>query len=251
MGTTTSSRTTTSVTEGSSECISGATGLRAAGSGNIVRGNHIHDNNIAGFDPEWEAGGLKATVQTDLLVDGNVVDHNAGPGIWCDIYCSKVTISDNRVSYNTHAGIFYEVSRSGVIERNTAWANGFGKNVWGWGAGILVSSSQDTAVTGNVVAWNARTGISVISQDRTDWPDVTATGDTVQRQHDGRRHRIEPPLLGTGLERPPVWPDPREPRLGRSLLDRRERWRAVPLARSTSTRSTRSTRPPARKAGRT
>ena len=158
----------------------GGDGTPTTGGGNIVRGNHIHDNNVAGFDPEWEAGGLKATVQTGLVVEDNVVERNAGPGIWCDIYCTDVTISGNHVSQNTHAGIFYEVSSKGTITGNVAWANGFGKHVWGWGAGILVSSSQDTSVSGNVVAWNASTGISVISQDRTDWPDVKAIGDTVR-----------------------------------------------------------------------
>jgi parallel beta-helix repeat protein len=157
----------------------GGDGTSATGRGNIVRDNTIHDNNIAGFDPEWEAGGLKATVQSGLVLDGNTVDHNAGPGLWCDIYCTDVTITGNRLSANTHAGIFYEVSRRGRISGNVAWSNGFGKNVWGWGAGILVSTSQDTEVSDNVVAWNARTGISVISQHRTDWPDVSATGDTV------------------------------------------------------------------------
>jgi parallel beta-helix repeat protein len=157
----------------------GGDGTSATGRGNIVRDNTIHDNNVAGFEPEWEAGGLKATVQSGLVLDGNTVDHNAGPGLWCDIYCSDVTITGNRLSDNTHAGIFYEVSRGGHISDNVAWSNGYGKNVWGWGAGILVSTSQDTEVSGNIVAWNARTGISVISQHRTDWPDVSATGDYV------------------------------------------------------------------------
>jgi parallel beta-helix repeat protein len=154
----------------------GGDGTPDTGSGNIVRDNTIHDNNIAGFDPEWESGGLKATVQTNLTLADNVVEYNAGPGLWCDIYCSNVTITGNRVSENTHAGIFYEVSRGGRINGNVAWANGFGKHSWGWGAGILVSTSQDTDVSDNLVAWNASAGISIVSQHRTDWPDVTATG---------------------------------------------------------------------------
>lgn len=153
----------------------GGSGTPADGQGNVVSGNRIHDNNLARFDPEWEAGGLKATVQRDLVVSGNEVNNNIGPGLWCDIYCARVRIADNHVHDNTYAGISYEVSSSGTIVGNSVWRNGFGKRRWGWGAGILLSSSGQTTVTDNVVAWNATSGISVISQHRTDWPDVEAT----------------------------------------------------------------------------
>ncbi len=149
------------------------------GHDNVVRGNHIHNNNLALFDPEWEAGGFKATVQTNLVVEENEVDHNVGPGIWCDIYCDGVSIVDNDVHNNTHAGIFYEVSSNGRILENKVWSNGAGKPQWAWGAGILVSSSGTTEVARNVSAWNYRAAISVISQHRTDWPDVQPTGITV------------------------------------------------------------------------
>ncbi len=150
----------------------GGSGTPQDGQGNIVRGNRIHDNNIAGFDPEWEAGGLKATVQTGLLLQGNEVDHNDGPGLWCDIYCRGTVYRANRVHDNTYAGIMEEVSYDGLITANVAWNNGYGKAVWGWGAGILVSSSTGTEVSNNTLAWNARSGVSVISQNRQDWPNV-------------------------------------------------------------------------------
>jgi parallel beta-helix repeat protein len=154
----------------------GGSGTLVDGHDNVVRGNRIHNNNLAVFDPEWEAGGLKATVQTNLVVKDNEVDDNIGPGIWCDIYCRDVSIAGNRVHDNTHAGIFYEVSSYGHILDNEVWSNGAGKPQWGWGAGILVSSSGTTEVARNVSAWNDRAAISVISQHRTDWPDVQPTG---------------------------------------------------------------------------
>ena len=146
---------------------------------NVVRGNRVHHNNLAGFEPEWEAGGMKATVQVGLVVERNEFDDNAGPGIWCDIYCRDVLIAENRVHDNTHAGIMYEVSSNARIVDNVVWANGAGKPDWGWGAGILLSSSGTTEVTGNTSAWNQQAAISVISQDRTDWPDVEPIGITV------------------------------------------------------------------------
>ncbi|MGZ3587819.1 MAG: right-handed parallel beta-helix repeat-containing protein [Candidatus Limnocylindrales bacterium] len=138
------------------------------GSGNVVRGNRIHGNNTANFDPEWEAGGMKATVQSGLVFEDNEVYDNHGPGFWCDIYCRDITVRDNRIHNNTHAGVMFEVGTGATISHNVVWQNGWGKAVWGWGAGILISSAGGAAVSGNILAWNA-TGISIISQDRQDW----------------------------------------------------------------------------------
>jgi len=144
------------------------------GQGNVVRNNRIYANNTAGFDPGWEAGGLKATRQTGLLMEGNEVYDNAGPGLWCDINCRNITVRGNRVHDNSHSGIFFEISDGATITGNAVWRNGFGFTPWGWGAGILVSSSSNANVYGNTVAWNAD-GIAVISQNRGDpaWNSVT------------------------------------------------------------------------------
>jgi parallel beta-helix repeat protein len=151
----------------------GQLGVHLGGDGtngrdNVLRDSDIHDNNTTGFDPEWEAGGLKATRQIGLKLIGNTVSDNAGPGLWCDIYCHDIVVSGNRVHDNTHAGIFFEVSTGATINDNRVWENGWGKPSWGWGAGILISSSGGADVHHNIVAWNYA-GISVISQDRQDW----------------------------------------------------------------------------------
>jgi parallel beta-helix repeat protein len=149
------------------------------GRDNLVAGNHIYGNNTASYDPDWEAGGLKATEQTGLVLEDNEVDHNTGPGLWCDIYCSNVVVRNNRVHDNTYAGIMFEVSAGAKIYNNDVWSNGSGKAVWGWGAGILISSASGAEVYDNVLAWNARSGVSVISQHRTDWPDATTADNYV------------------------------------------------------------------------
>jgi nitrous oxidase accessory protein NosD len=148
------------------------------GRGNIVRDTIIRDNNTAGFDAEWEAGGLKATRQRDLVLTGNTVRDNRGPGLWCDIDCFSIEIVDNLVRDNTHAGIFFEISEGALIAENRVWSNGWAKPDWGWGAGILVSSAGGAEVRDNVVAWNAA-GISVVSQDREDAP-ASITGIRVE-----------------------------------------------------------------------
>jgi nitrous oxidase accessory protein NosD len=138
------------------------------GRDNVLRNSRIYANNTAGFDVEWEAGGLKATRQTRLRLEGNEVYDNAGPGFWCDIYCRDIVVAGNRIHHNSKTGIEFEVSTGATIRGNWIWENGWGKASWGWGAGIGVYSSGGAEVYDNIVAWNY-SGISVISQDRQDW----------------------------------------------------------------------------------
>jgi hypothetical protein len=145
----------------------------------LVRGNKIHENNTEDFDPEWEAGALKAAGDVSrLTVDGNEVYGNGGPGIWCDIDCRSIVVSSNRVHDNALAGIFFEISDGASIHGNAVWENGWSKPSWGWGAGILISSSGHAEVYGNALGWNAD-GISVISQDRGDAPATAGIGNHV------------------------------------------------------------------------
>lgn len=141
------------------------------GSGNLlVQGCRIHDNNTEEFNVEWEAGGLKIAVANNVTLDGNEAFDNRGPGLWLDIAADDAIIKNNRVYRNTYAGIWFEVSDGAQIFNNVTWMNGFGKNTYGWGAGILISCARNAEVYNNVAAWDAD-GISVISINRDhDWP---------------------------------------------------------------------------------
>jgi hypothetical protein len=132
----------------------------------LVARNAIHHNNPdRRYDPEWEAGAGKAAGVLRVTFESNRVYANRGPGLWCDIDCRDVAYLNNRVYQNERAGIFFEISDGAVISGNRLWENGWRKTEWGWGAGILISSSRNVEITNNIVAWNAD-GISVISQDR-------------------------------------------------------------------------------------
>lgn len=131
----------------------------------LVQGNQIRDNNLAGFDPEWEAGGLKMTTMTRLTLANNEVSNNDGWGLWCDIDCRDTTITGNRVHDNTRIGISYEISRRGTITNNVVWDNGFGLTGWGRGSGIICQNCTATTIADNVVAW-CPDGITVTEQDR-------------------------------------------------------------------------------------
>ena len=145
----------------------GQTGVHSGdgGSDDLISGNRIHDNDRCGFDTGWDGGGLKFCNNTNTVFEMNEIWNNRGPGIWCDIDCGNITIRDNRIYHNGGAGIHFEISRSGHITGNMVWDNGRGFSEWGWGAGILLSSSRECEVASNLIAWNPD-GISVVSADR-------------------------------------------------------------------------------------
>jgi hypothetical protein len=137
-----------------------------------VSGNRLHDNNTAGFDPGYEAGGIKLGRASQVTISANEVDGNTGPGIWCDVACTSVTVNGNRVHDNTRQGILFETGLGASITGNAVWENGWSFPSWGWGGGIVISSSGGADVAANTVAWNAD-GIVVISQNRSDAQPVT------------------------------------------------------------------------------
>jgi parallel beta-helix repeat protein len=155
--------------------ISGAPDIGILGwevTSTVMTGNRIFGNNTAGFNAGWEAGGVKLGKSSGITFTRNEVDHNDGPGFWCDGMCTSISITDNRIHDNANAGILFETGSGGTITGNRVWENGWAFPTWGWGAGITVSSSANTEVANNIVAWNAD-GIAVISQSRADAPAVT------------------------------------------------------------------------------
>jgi parallel beta-helix repeat protein len=133
----------------------------------LIENNRIFNNNMDAFNPAWGAGGVKITGVQQFVIDHNQVYSNFAPGLWCDISCSGVTIASNRVHDNTWQGIIYEISRQGSIHDNAVWQNGVDAPTFGFGAGILVSSSAGTEVFNNTLAWN-KAGISIIDLNRPD-----------------------------------------------------------------------------------
>ena len=143
----------------------GQLGIGGTGESTYVADNEIAANNTAGFDPGWEAGGAKWAVTDHLVVRGNRVHDNDGPGLWTDIDAQHTTYADNIVRDNSRAGIFHEISADAVIRDNVVTGNGHGFDTWLWGSGILLAGSHDVTVSGNMLAGNAE-GIGLIQQQR-------------------------------------------------------------------------------------
>ena len=148
----------------------GQIGIVGRGVNSLVADNEISYNNTRGIDPGWEAGGTKFVQSDGLVVRGNHVHHNDGPGLWTDFNNINIVYEDNLVENNTSTGIFHEISYSAVIRNNTVRNNGHQRGGWLYGAGILVAHSSDVEVYGNVVE-NNFVGIAGIDQSRSNPPD--------------------------------------------------------------------------------
>ncbi len=136
------------------------------GGGRLVEYNELATNNTARFSGRWEAGGGKFVLTDGLIVRGNYVHDNNGPGLWSDIDNINTTYEGNYVSNNSLEGIADEISYDAVIRNNVVVNNGFEtRSGWLDGAGILIASSPNAEVTGNLVVgnWN---GIGITQTDR-------------------------------------------------------------------------------------
>ncbi len=143
----------------------GQLGIGGKGAGSVVEDTEVAHNNWAGFKWGWEGGGTKFSGSVGLVVRGNYVHHNDGPGLWADIDNIHTVYEGNLVSDNTGPGIFHEISYDAVIRDNVVERNGFGSTQWVMGSGIVVAGSPNVEVVGNVVQDNAG-GISGMQQDR-------------------------------------------------------------------------------------
>lgn len=130
----------------------GQLGATAGGTDILFENNRIYANNTADFDSAWEAGGLKITDSRSVVLRGNRVDRNGGPGLWCDMDCRDVLIEDNHAEDNRGPGIFYEISYAAVIRRNTLRRNGDPRATWFWDADIQIAASEDVEVSDNDIA---------------------------------------------------------------------------------------------------
>ena len=127
--------------------------------------NTVADNNYAGFDPGWEAGGAKFMQMAHLTVTNNIVTGNDGVGLWTDWGNQFVTYDSNTIANNTSSGISHEASYDATISNNTLTANGSSCSSTLCDSGIMMNDSQNVAIYGNTLIDN-QNGIGLTQTDR-------------------------------------------------------------------------------------
>lgn len=171
----------------------GQIGVTADGSNILLEANEIWSNNIYGFDSEWDAGGVKITVSSDIVFRNNHVHHNNGPGLWCDERCVNVLFEGNLVEYNQSAGIFFELSSKAVIRRNTLRQNNQAGYGGLWGAEIQIAASEEADIHENIlIVRESGRAIMLIDQNR--WK----VGGGFYKTRGNRVHHNDISFLGTG-----------------------------------------------------
>ncbi len=132
----------------------------SAGSGLLVYGNEIDNNNTAGFgqgNGDNRAAGMKVSRTRGMIIRKNNVHHNQAIGLWCDISCVNAIYDSNTVADNARRGIQYEVSYGCDISYNTVRRNAV-RESGPSAAGIWVAQSTDCEVHHNTLEDN-RNGI--------------------------------------------------------------------------------------------
>jgi parallel beta-helix repeat protein len=130
------------------------------GADNIVVEHSIFDlNNTLNFgtacNESCSQAGWKTAHIVGAVIQNNVFSNNQGYGWWCDLNCSDVKFTNNVIFGNTRDGIFYEISKTGIIASNVVYGNG---------GGISVGSGS-TKVYNNTVV-NNDAGILIFDDDR-------------------------------------------------------------------------------------
>jgi parallel beta-helix repeat protein len=143
----------------------GQIGIVGSGDDILIENNEVYHNNTAHYYPLWEAGGVKFTFTSNLVVRGNFVHANGGPGLWTDQDNVNTLYENNTSDDNDWMGIIHEISYSAIIRNNIVRRNGFGYPDWIAGAGILVAGSPDVEIYGNSLDGNAD-GIGAMQQNR-------------------------------------------------------------------------------------
>jgi hypothetical protein len=140
----------------------------ANGSNSKVTGNELAWNNVAGYDPGWEAGGSKFWNTTNLLVESNYVHDNYGPGLWTDYNNTGTVYQSNTVKNNQGAGILHEISYAATIDSNIVENNGDVSGMDLWNAQIVLANSSGVNVFMNTVEvpLGGGQGIGLVNEQR-------------------------------------------------------------------------------------
>jgi hypothetical protein len=141
--------------------FNGQLGMSGTGVGNLIEDCVFENNNVKGFDKNWEAGGIKIVLSDSFQIRRCVAGSNDGPGFWFDIDNRNGIIEECLSADNLGPGIIIEISQDITVKNNLCCRNGLKTEPGAWSyAGILLAESKDCHVGRNSCIGN-RCGIAI------------------------------------------------------------------------------------------
>ncbi len=123
----------------------------------VFDGGEVAGNNWKGYDPLWEAGGVKLMRTRETVVRRLHVYDNDGPGLWLDTDNARNTLECNRVERNAVAGIMLEYATTEtLVQHNVVLDTRFRGYS---GAGILSQAASHNLLLHNTILGNEGDGI--------------------------------------------------------------------------------------------
>lgn len=144
----------------------GLLGIGGNGSSIQVLNSVISHNDTTANITYGEFGGVKISGANGLVLKGDSILGNIGPGVWTDRDATNVLITGDTIAGNTEAGARIEISHGVSVTANQVLDNGgVGPTAWLNRAGIVISTSSDVTISGNHLSGNDN-GITAVEQDR-------------------------------------------------------------------------------------
>ncbi|MBV9770316.1 MAG: right-handed parallel beta-helix repeat-containing protein, partial [Bryobacterales bacterium] len=125
-------------------------------SGILIEGNTVTYNNFAGVSPGFGAGGIKLGRCRGVVLRNNIVQHNNGEGIHCDVSCEFPLMDGNTVTDNDGNGLQMEIGGTGInagaiFRNNILQRNGLGTLSGTPGFNLISQASSNVQAYCNVV----------------------------------------------------------------------------------------------------
>jgi hypothetical protein len=143
----------------------------------------------------WEAGGAKVVLARGGTFRDCLFRRNGGPGLWFDIDCKGILVTNCVFDENEKSGLFIEISRDvtavrNLLRRNAIAAVGQREKADWSSAGIQLGESEDCVIAFNTCAGN-REGITLREQG----PRATKTREGTTIDYHNTGHVIARNLL--------------------------------------------------------
>lgn len=168
-----------------------------------VVGNVIERNNRLGFSAAEKAG-VKLHGFVGGLIEGNLVRHNDGPGIWLDNIWRHARITRNVVVGNTGTNLFIELGEGPLTVDHNVFAYAVGSQGLA-GDGVYAHDASGVLLAHNLIFFNANYGVwSHIGTDRSIATSVEGSAEEAEARLDrlgllrARRNAVRDTLREAG-----------------------------------------------------